>query len=219
MVDSALARTPFFPHAGLTFIPHAGRMVTVVEDCVGALSCKRFQKRFRTIPGARKTMAPKKNPILLTTPEDLLNVIFQGKSTVTIQSSSGKRFTYEFTTPTAKGPDGKPLKNAKGYNQRESGGNTAFAGLLREADNSKFRYAFMVYRVAGGFMVRCSAKGCVTKDAPSYKAMEFVSSIIRQHGRLPGNVQIWVSTYCRMCGRKLSSEWALQGIGPECAKK
>jgi len=140
---------------------------------------------------------------MITTVDELITTIFGGKSTVTIQSSSGTRFTYRFKTP-----------------KNKQGGDVAFASLLRGSDNtSDYRFAFSVFKVPGGFVVKCSAKGCVTKDAGSFKAMEFLASIIRRHKRLPGNVTIWRMSTCRRCGRDLTSEWAPRGIGPVCVGK
>lgn len=159
------------------------------------------------MPAGFRAMPPKVegdlNPIMITSVEELIETMFGGKSTITMQSSSGTRFTYRFGTPKGK-----------------QGGDVAFASLLRGSDNTRdYRFAFSVFKTRDGFVARCSSKGCVKKDAPSFKAMDFVSSIVRQHKRLPGNVTIWRMATCRRCGRDLTSEWAQQGIGPICAKK
>lgn len=132
--------------------------------------------------------------------KDVLNYIKSGKSVVTIQSETGKHFTYKFI---------KPKRSLNDPN---------FTGpywikLLNGSDNYH-DYTYIGYMNEHARFVHGGEKSNVGADAISVKALSWV---LRNLGKLENKVQVFHEGRCGRCGRKLTEPESLKtGIGPHC---
>lgn len=128
---------------------------------------------------------------------NISNYIYGGNATFTVQSAkTGTRFTYKI--------------------QKSEDGKVFFVSVLTGTDNTK-DYTHMGLINQDGVLFK-TKKSSISQDAPSFRALAWVLNQIKQN-KWHVDLEIWASNKCCRCGRKLTSEWAKMGIGPECSSK
>jgi hypothetical protein len=135
-------------------------------------------------------------------PAEMVKAILQGKGTKSIfalkNTTTGRRFTYQIK----QAKDNKNLFFVSFLNGPDNWSNYAYIGIIR-ADEGIFRWTQ-------------SAKRNASEDSTVVKAFKWLYTHI---DNLPSNVEVWRENKCCMCRRKLTSEWAKRGIGPDCYEK
>jgi hypothetical protein len=125
--------------------------------------------------------------------------ILGGNAYFTIRSKkTGQRFTYRV--------------------RASKDGRVHFVSVLTGQDNSS-SYSYMGYikiTPSGGVFFHGGGKARVGKDAPSFKAFDW---LYRQLVRcqLPDTVEVWHEGRCGRCARRLTVPESIRsGFGPEC---
>lgn len=142
-------------------------------------------------------------PQKFTDAQIVLQYLFGGKSTFTLQSTSGERFTYKVSESVKRPNDTRPPvffvtvltgpDNVENYN---------FVGTIFERKTFKF-----------------SPRGGFKTESPSIKAFVWAFNNFVQ-GVVPESLEFWPSTHCARCGRPLTVPESIEnGFGPECITK
>jgi hypothetical protein len=129
-----------------------------------------------------------------------LDFILAGKSTFTLQSITGKHFTYKVEAPKKKNP-------AKEVH---------FVKLMTGSDNEgSFTHFATIFDKAA---YKHGAKSRITADAQGVRAFRwFLTNLM--NGTVNDQVKLFHEGCCARCGRKLTTPESIEtGIGPECAK-
>jgi len=139
-----------------------------------------------------------------TDAEVILQYIFGGKSTFTLQSvASGERFTYKISASARREGDNRPP--------------VFFVSILTGPDNTdNFNFIGTIFERK---TFKFSPKAGYKMDSPSVKAFSwafsnFVGNVV------PDKLEFWPSSHCARCGRKLTVPTSVHnGFGPECITK
>jgi len=150
-------------------------------------------------------------PVKMTDPKLVLALMFAGDSTLTFRSvQSGTRYTYRIQEGTLRDED-----KARGRTKAPF-----FVNMLTGQDNENdFTYLGMITpdNKTGVMGFRTTSK---TKNPNSQpvKGFEWALNILIQ-GRIPQGLEIYPSTHCARCNRKLSDPEQpgyKEGFGPIC---
>ena len=139
-------------------------------------------------------------PGQLKTAEAALAFILAGNAYFTVRSKkTGTRFTFRVAIPKWARKEDKDVFYVSLLNGPDNTSNYTYMGMIRD----------------GRFSL--AKKTLITKDAPSYKALEFtMMNLGRKH--LPTTLEIWHEGRCGRCGHMLTVPESIErGIGPECA--
>ena len=143
-------------------------------------------------------------PEKFTDAQIILQYIFGGKSTFTLQSiASGERFTYQIVQSAKRPGDSRPP--------------VFFVTVLTGPDNSD-NYSF-VGTIFERKTYKFSPRAGFTLQSPSVRAWQwaftnFVSGIV------PDKLEFWPSAHCARCGKKLTVPASVHdGFGPDCITK
>jgi hypothetical protein len=143
-------------------------------------------------------------PEQFTDAQVILQYIFGGKSTFTLQSvASGERFTYKISESAKRAGDSRPP--------------VFFVSILTGPDNTdNFNFIGTIFERK---TFKFSPKAGYRVDSPSVKAFSwafsnFVGNVV------PDKLEFWPSSHCARCGRKLTVPTSVHnGFGPECITK
>ena len=143
-------------------------------------------------PGSYSNQIHTMNNVLLVG-EDRRKYILAGKATVTIRNpETGIRFTYKVKPP--RGRDDAAIR---------------YVSVLRGRDNT-VDYQYIGYINPQGFHYG-GGRASVSSEAQSFRAFAWFWSNLTSN-----RVEVWHEGKCGRCGRKLTSEFAQLGFGPEC---
>ncbi len=132
-----------------------------------------------------------------------LAYLLAGNAYVTFRNTkSGTRFTYRVRRSEPSPVDGREPVH--------------FVSALTGPDNTE-HYSYLG-AIFGGKQFRWTRKSRVSKDAPSFKAFEWVFNRLVTEVGLPDSVEVWHEGRCCKCGRRLTVPESIEsGIGPDCA--
>lgn len=127
--------------------------------------------------------------------------ILAGNATFTIKNQkSGNRFTFKVTK----------LKDE----QKD----LWFVKLLNGSDNV-VDYVYMGI-IDSNMIFRRTSKSKISVEASSFKAFNWLWSVLGNIGELPDCIDIYHEGRCGRCGRKLTVPESIEsGFGPECINK
>lgn len=130
----------------------------------------------------------------LTDAQDIMAFIFAGNATFTVVGKKD-RYTYK-------------IKAGK-----TDGNNNIYFVKVLNGPNNETDYGY-IGNIFGG-QLRAGRKG--KPDAPSFKALNWTISFLRNNPSDLGPLEVWHEGKCGRCGRKLTvPESVDQGYGPEC---
>jgi len=127
--------------------------------------------------------------------------LLSGKAIFTLRSkATGKRFTYK-------------------VNKKQDGDDDPvyFVSLLTGPRNTS-DYDYLAF-IPSDLQPRLTAKSCVGKDAPSWKAFAWTWAHLCKGDvdLLTPQVEVWHEGHCFRCGRKLTVPSSIStGLGPVC---
>lgn len=134
---------------------------------------------------------------------DYLSYITGGNSLVTAKSQrTGRHFTFKIKCPKDKKPEDTTI---------------LFVSVLTGPDNNHaYTYCGFLKKDHGTWYYRPGSKR-VSPDALSNRVFSFITRLATRGMSHPEMI-MWHHGQCRRCGRTLTTEWAKEGIGPECSK-